>query len=147
MTGKNRNGYIYAVLSKNGVAKSTSIHRLVAKAFIPNPLNFREVNHKDENKSNNCVENLEWCTPKYNINYGTGKERALKGRLPTLKRCKTVQKDKQGHIIAIYSSIKEASEKTGFYHQNIQACCAGKIKSCHGFVFEYFKSDTEIEES
>ena len=68
-------GYFTIYLHKDGVNKFYSVHRLVAKAFIPNPNNLPQVNHKDENKQNNCVENLEWCTAKYNVNYGTAIER------------------------------------------------------------------------
>lgn len=65
-----KNGYCSVALSKYGNMKRHKIHRLVAQAFIPNPDNLPQVNHKDENKENNRVENLEWCTAKYNINYG-----------------------------------------------------------------------------
>ena len=68
---KNRYGYMYVNLRKDGVTKQQYIHRLVAQAFIPNPNNLPEVNHKDEDKTNNNVKNLEWCDRKYNINYGT----------------------------------------------------------------------------
>ncbi len=67
----------YALVRMYGTQgfKIESIHRLVAKAFIPNPDNLPEVNHKDENKQNNCVDNLEWCTRLYNVHYGTGLQR------------------------------------------------------------------------
>ena len=64
-------GYLRVVLCNNGKMRNHLIHRLVALAFISNPDNLPEVNHKDENKTNNCVWNLEWCTKKYNNNYGT----------------------------------------------------------------------------
>lgn len=75
---KRPDGYYTVGLSINGKAKSFLIHRLVALTFIPNPDNLPEINHKDENKSNNCVDNLEWCTSKYNCNYGTHNERVSK---------------------------------------------------------------------
>ena len=68
-------GYCIVYLYNKNGRKSFLVHRLVAKAFIPNESNFPEVNHKDENPQNNRVENLEWCTPKYNCNYGTHKEK------------------------------------------------------------------------
>jgi hypothetical protein len=68
-------GYLYVSLCKCGKQKRVRVHRLVAEAFIPNQDNLPEVNHKDENKENNAVSNLEWCTNKYNCNYGTGRER------------------------------------------------------------------------
>lgn len=70
--------YLRVILTKNAIAKGFSIHRLVAQHFIPNPDNLPEVNHKDEKKENNNVDNLEWCTSKYNTNYGTRTERASK---------------------------------------------------------------------
>lgn len=72
------NGYIRACLSKDAVEICHSVHRLVAMAFIDNPLNLLEVNHKDENKKNNSVDNLEWCTSLYNNNYGSHNERHSK---------------------------------------------------------------------
>ena len=73
----NKKGYSTIGLSKNGVFNRKSIHRLVAEAFIPNPDNLPQVNHKDEVKTNNCVENLEWCDNYYNLMYGTGNDRRI----------------------------------------------------------------------
>lgn len=73
---KSSEGYIIVHLSKDGERKSKSVHRLVAQAFIPNPHCYPLINHKDENKANNHVENLEWCTQEYNVNYGTAHKRA-----------------------------------------------------------------------
>lgn len=68
--GRDKKGYLLVGLRKDGKCKTRRIHRLVAEAFIPNPNNLPQINHKDENKCNNTVDNLEWCTPSYNINYG-----------------------------------------------------------------------------
>lgn len=73
-----RKGYIVFGLCKNGRNRMLKAHRLVAEAFIPNPGNLPEVNHKDEDKANNCADNLEWCTTPYNINYGTRTARMRK---------------------------------------------------------------------
>ena len=70
-----KKGYIYVKLCLNGEQKIYHVHRLVAETFIPNVENLPEVNHKDEDKSNNNVNNLEWCSHEYNIHYGTGMER------------------------------------------------------------------------
>jgi hypothetical protein len=75
---KNQNGYMIVILSKNGEGKKFQVHRLVAQAFLPNPNNLPFVNHKDESRIHNNVENLEWCTAKYNSNYGTIKDRKSK---------------------------------------------------------------------
>lgn len=77
----NCNGYLLCGLSKNGIVKNKYIHRLVAEAFIPNPNNIKEVNHLDEDKTNNRVENLEWCDRKYNCNYGTKIKREINTKI------------------------------------------------------------------
>ena len=83
---KNTWGYLFVSLYKNGIKKAVRIHRLVALAFIPNPDNLPCINHKDEDKTNNTVDNLEWCDDKYNANYGTRNERiAEKTRKPVLQ--------------------------------------------------------------
>ena len=77
----NKKGYRLVSLSKNGIIKKFSVHRLVAQAFIPNPDNLPQVNHKDEDKTNNNVDNLEWCDAKYNTNYGHRTENAINTRV------------------------------------------------------------------
>lgn len=72
---KDKKGYLKVVLCCNGKCKTIKVHRLIAQAFLLNPDNLPQVNHKDEDKTNNCVENLEWCTAKYNNNYGTRKDK------------------------------------------------------------------------
>src|SRR5699024_2872589 len=72
---KHKHGYFHLALHKDGIKKNKLIHRLVAEAFIPNPNNFLEVNHLDENKTNNELTNLEWCDTRYNTNYGTRTDR------------------------------------------------------------------------
>ena len=67
----NGNGYLQVILYKDKEKKSCYVHRLVADAYIPNTENLPQINHRDENKTNNCLQNLEWCDAKYNINYGT----------------------------------------------------------------------------
>lgn len=90
-------GYQHVILRNNGEYKSVLIHRLVAEAFIPNPDVLPQVNHKDENKSNNCVDNLEWCTQSYNNIYGTRLNKlsnSLKGRIFTDEHCKKISENK-----------------------------------------------------
>ena len=87
------NGYLIACLWKNNKQKKFVIHRLVANAFIENPHNYKEVNHIDEDKTNNVVSNLEWCSHKYNMNYGKVKEKiskANKGKIPWNKNIRKV---------------------------------------------------------
>ena len=75
--GFDKNGYLKCVLSKGGKQRTVYIHRLVATAFIPNPDGLPQVNHRDEDKTRNVVDNLEWCTSKYNVNYGSAQERRV----------------------------------------------------------------------
>ena len=113
----NRYGYAYLTLSKNGNKKAYTVHRLVAESFIPNPNKLPFVNHKDENKSNNRVKNLEWCTHEYNINYGTCRERMSKK-----VKCITTNE--------IFISITEASKKYNLCDGDISRCCQGKRSYC-----------------
>ena len=79
-TNLDTNGYVKVILCKNNRTRFLSIHRLLAEAFIPNPNDYPQINHKDENKQNNSLNNLEWCTCKYNINYGTRTKRNVEKR-------------------------------------------------------------------
>ena len=130
-----RTGYHYVMLVKDGIAKNHRVHRLVANAFVPNPDNLPEVNHKDENKANNRADNLEWCTSKYNANYGTRNERKAEG-----KRRPVLQLDKDGNVIREYASVTEAAEAVGSSSSHISRCCLGTVKghkTVKGFYWKY----------
>lgn len=129
---KNRDGYLQVPLCKNGKRKTIKIHRLVAEAFISNPDNLPEVNHKDENKINNCVENLEWCDRKYNINYGTGKKRGAEKLSKPVK-----QFDLQGNFIQEFSSIMEVERKYGYSQGNISSACSGRLRQVYNYRWSY----------
>lgn len=138
--GISKGKYYQVVLCKFGINKTFWVHRLVATAFINNPDNLPQVNHIDENKLNNRVDNLEWCTNKYNSNYGTGIERMLKTK--KLKNSKNAEKPvlqftKDGKFVNEYPSIKEAERCTGINHGNIGACCKRRYKSASGFKWKY----------
>lgn len=112
--------------------KHFSIHRLVGTHFISNPNNLPYINHIDENKLNNCVNNLEWCTCSYNINYGTGITRSKE------KRSKYVQQfSKELKLLCNYVSVSEAERKTGIYNSNIVKCCKGERKTAGGYIWKY----------
>ena len=135
--GKRRN-YLRVDLCKNGKIISISVHRIVARTFIPNFQNLPYINHKDENPRNNRVENLEWCTPKYNSNYGTLKYRVSEKQKNDKKKSKPVfQYNLSGTILKRFPSIMEAERQTGFFHTHINACCLGKQKSAYGFLWSY----------
>lgn len=135
---KNKCGYLFVVLFKNGERKMFRVHRLVSEAFIDNPLNKQEVNHKDEDKTNNRVDNLEWMTRNENINYGTHNERVAKAHINHPKLSKPVlQFTKDEIFVNEYPSIKEVERQTGIANQSISACCIGKRKSAGGSVWKY----------
>ena len=128
---KDKRGYYSVVLSKNGIVKKYSVHRLVAEAFIDNTDNLPYVNHKDEDKTNNNVNNLEWCDAKYNINYGTCIERRSK------KKSKPVlQYDLEGNFIKEWKSTMECG-RNGYNQGNVVACCQGELKKYKGFIWRY----------
>ena len=141
-----KNGYQTVMLSKKGVIKSFLIHRLVAITFIPNPDNLQQVNHKDENPSNNCVNNLELCDQKYNSNYGTSKSR-IASKLKNGLLSKPVQQySTDGIFVREYTSAMEASRKLGLNASGIISCCNchPKYKTCGNYQWKYSNSDKEI---
>ena len=121
-------GYHLVALSKNGKITGHSVHRLVAETFIENPDNLPEVNHKDEDKTNNCVDNLEWCTKKYNSNYGTGTERRV------AKISKPVMCIETG---IIYPSVHEAGRQTNSNYRSISRCCLGLYKTTNNYHWKF----------
>lgn len=128
-----RKGYKTVSLYIDGKKKRHIVHRLVAEAFIPNPNNYNQVNHIDENKSNNSVYNLEWCTGKQNMNYGSRTEKAIK------KAQKKVFKvDELGNVVSVYSSAKEAANANGIGRQEVAKFCRGNRKGLyHGYYWKY----------
>ena len=121
-------GYLTVGLYKNGDEKRCYVHRLVAKTFIPNPQNLPEVNHKDENKENNSVKNLEWCDQKYNINYGTRTQRISK---PVL------QYTKSGEFVREWKSATDVQRNLGYFGTYISKCCTGRYKSAYNFIWKF----------
>lgn len=156
---KSTGGYCIVVLSKNSKSKKFLVHRLVAKAFIPNPDNLPEVNHIDEDNTNNKVNNLGWCDRKYNVNYGTRTEKALKTRKENSKKHKTTvskhnpnpkskkirkskydsvwieERDIYGSQIGLYHGIKEAIKISGKSYNSIISNIEGRTKTSGGHVF------------
>lgn len=131
-----KKGYICIGLGQ----KTHRVHRLVATVFIPNPHNYPQVNHKDEDKTNNSVENLEWCDAKYNNSYGTLLERSSKIRQNRKDLSKPVsQYSKNGEYICTYPSVSEAHRITGVNLGNICSCCENRehYKSAGGFIWKY----------
>lgn len=128
-------GYLRVALSKDSKVKHFKVHRLVAETFIPNTDNLPQVNHKDENKLNNHVENLEWMSAKDNTNYGTGIERRSKSKSKPV-----LQFDLQGNFIREWKSCAEAG-RNGYNEDCIGYCCNNKPKhSTHkGYIWKWKK--------
>lgn len=125
-------GYYIVSLSKKGKTTKKYIHRLIAEAFIPNPNNYPCINHKNENKLDNRIANLEWCTDSYNINYGT---RNTKARIS--KSRPILQYDLQGNFIKEWFGIKNASENLNIDKSNIGECCRNKRKTAGGYIWRF----------
>ena len=137
--GKNQGGYLHVGLCKDCHTKRLLVHRLVAEAFIPNTQGLETVNHKDEDKTNNSVANLEWMSKKDNLNYGTHNKRSSEARLNHPAFSKKVQMfDKStGELLATFPSIHEAERVTGIAQSHISKCCLGKRKSAGGYKWRY----------
>lgn len=149
-----KNGYMSVELFNENGSKRMLAHRIVAMAYIPNPNDYPQVNHIDENPSNNNVENLEWCTAKYNMNYGNGaRTRHLKidyskpcYRENAIKNGKNasvpvLQISLDGNVINRFESIKDAERYLEIKNSHICDCCKGRRKTSNGFLWKYERSD------
>jgi len=125
-------GYEMVGLCKNGKQKHFFVHRLVAEAFIPNPDNKPYINHKDENKTNNSVDNLEWCTSRENNTHGTRLQRIAESN-----KKEVLQLDENGNIINRWKSQTDAGRALGLDKRNINACLKGRRSRCGGFKWRY----------
>lgn len=142
---KDSNGYLVITLCKDNNKERKFIHRIVAEHFIPNPYKYNEVNHKDENPSNPLYTNLEWCTHKYNINYGTCKERISKSSIGRKRSKRSIDKQierqqKKVYCIELhkeFNSIKEASEFLGISDTSLSKHLKCIYKTCGGYHWKY----------
>ena len=150
---KDKGGYLRVALCKDGKEKDYYVHRLAANAFLENSKNLPQVNHIDQNKENNCINNLEFCSSKYNCNYGDRSERQaekLRGkkqseehvRKVAEKHCKPIFGiNKVSGLIIEFSSAREAEKHLGIANQSICACCKGRLKSCGGYAWYYASTE------
>ena len=124
----NRDGYLGHSLCENNKRKHLYLHRIIATAFIDNPGKKPQVNHIDENKLNNDLSNLEWCTAKENLIHGTRTKRAAEKRFK-----KVIQLDLNDNVLNEFESMRQAERETGVLVGNISSCCNGKTKSAGGY--------------
>lgn len=134
---KNANGYNIITLSKNNVSHTYIVHRLVAETFLPNPDGLPCVNHKDENKANNYVNNLEWCSVSYNNNYGTRQERVSKAQQNNFRSKKIGQYSLDGQLVKIWPSTGEVQRQLNYDKSNIQKVARGVKHTAYGFIWKY----------
>lgn len=148
--GKNKDGYLFVVLCKEGKRKNYTIHRLVANAFIKNPSNLTCINHIDEDKTNNLVSNLEWCDIAYNNMYGSRIKKAVEntdwksvGRKLAEKLTnrqdlskQVFQYTKNGELVGIWESTRECG-RNGYSQGHVAACCRGELKTHRGYIWSY----------
>ena len=144
---KTPEGYMFCGLCKEGKVAHKKIHRMVAITFLPipqfildafhsNETKRIEVNHKDENKENNAIDNLEWCTSRYNANYGNHIRKIVeKHSMPIISTSKS-------GTIREYSSAAEAERITGINTANINACCKNRRKTAGGYYWQYKKRES-----
>ena len=123
-----KRGYLTVILYKDGKGKNFYVHRLVAEAYIPNPDNLPQVNHKSEKKEENWVGNLEWTTAKQNNNYGSRNERAAISRKKPIY-CVELNR--------IFDSQTDAARELGLWQGNIGKCLLGKQKTTGGYHFQF----------
>lgn len=129
---KDKNGYPYVNIYFPNKVKKIKIHRLVGLTLIPNPHGLPQLNHKDENKENNYVENLEWCTNYYNHEYGTAKLRIAEKISVAVD-----QYSLSGKFIRTWRSMSEASRELGLSLKSISSCCRMRSYQHGGYKWEY----------
>lgn len=148
---KDTDGYIQVCLYSDNKPYMRKIHRLVGYAFIsnPDPNKLVQINHRDENPSNNCAENLEWCDVLYNLTYNDGAKRRAQtkknstswketmARVNAKKRKQVYQYTTDLELVNVFESTTSAAAANKFSQSAISACCLGKTKSCRGYIFRY----------
>ena len=138
-----KDGYkVIGIRDDSGKQKYFRVHRLVCEAFIPNPDDKPQVNHIDEDKSNNRICNLEWCTCTENNNHGTRTARAIKNTAKALSKM-VGQYTLDGELVKVFQSTHEAERQTGFNHQNISAVANGKSQTAYNYIWRYISGEND----
>lgn len=136
---KRRHGYLSVWLyDGNGGRTQASIHRLVASAFLENPFGYKEVNHLDEDKANNCASNLQWCSHRMNSNYGTRGIRISKANTNGKKSRRIAQLTPEGELVRVFPSLQKAS-RHGYAAANICRCANNHphYRHAYGYIWRY----------
>ena len=133
----NNGGYQYVNFKINGKNTNFAVHRIVANAFIPNPNGYTEVNHKDYNKKNNCVDNLEWVSSSQNKQHSYLKQQNKKSRGKAVN-----QYTKEGIFLKTFDSVSDAAKELGCCVAAISNCCLGRTKTSQGFRWSFVESST-----
>lgn len=136
-------GYARVTLYRGDEKHKIMVHRLVASAFLDNPDFLEQVNHKNENKLDNRVENLEWCSCSYNINYGNRNETVSKKlkehKMKTVARSVLQINPQTNEVVRVWDCMRDAAREMGIPHSGIYACCSGKRKTRCGYRWCYAK--------
>lgn len=139
---KSHNGYDEIILSKEGKIKKIRVNRIVYETFMGEIPKGMHVNHIDENKSNNCLSNLNLLTSKENANWGTRNDRIAKTRIKNGKTKTVMQYTKTMSFINKYSSISEAARQSGIGYCSIKNCCYCKSKTAGGYIWKFLSDDS-----
>lgn len=141
---RNNSGYLTVGLGRrvDGTRRTRTVHKLVALAFIPNPNGYPEINHKDENKDNNCVWNLEWCSHKQNI-YHNNKSAIERGSEKQRKYFGQYSLD--GELIKVWHGFKKLGRETDYHRANVSKCCKGLLDSYKGYVWKYLTEEEALK--
>ena len=135
---ENEKGYKMVHLSKDNVLKNKFVHVLVLEAFLERPYGMTQINHKDENKGNNNLSNLEYCDASYNQNYGScGKNKSMATINDVKKSKKVIQLTKDGSYLNTFPSLREVERTLGFMHGHIREACNGKLHTAYGYKWKY----------
>lgn len=134
-----RRGYSMVKLQNHKIKKTVAVHRLVAQAFIPNPKNKPQVNHINGIKTDNRVDNLEWCTQTENLQHACRTGLIDITKMTDITKKKVCQYDKKGNLINIWNSLSDAHRGVNVQIGNITKCCQGKINTTGGYVWKYYK--------
>lgn len=136
-------GYNTVCLCNQSMQKNFKVHRLVASSFVPNPNNFKYINHIDENKQNNSSDNLEWCTAKQNTNHGTNKIRISNTKRNNGQSRPVALLDNNDNIIKEFYAIVDAAEYIGARKSDVCAVCRGRQATVKGYKFKYINTQKD----